>query len=87
MHQGSNELRTRKEYVSDRDAGVVSKNTNELKTGSPGRFVINVSTLGWPMGARILGVLSENANGAARSNPRGVLKTPGDQPIAALALR
>ena len=30
---------------------VVSKNTNELKTGSPGRFVINVSTLGWPMGA------------------------------------
>ena len=33
----------------------MSKNTNELKTGSPGRFVINVSTLGWPMGARILG--------------------------------
>ena len=25
-------------------------------------------------------VLSENANGAARSNPRGVLKTRGDQP-------
>ena len=24
--------------------------------------------------------LSENANGAARSNPRGVLKTRGDQP-------
>ena len=33
------------------DEPVVSKNTNELKTGSPGRFVINVSTLGWPMGA------------------------------------
>ena len=25
-------------------------------------------------------ILSENANGAARSNPRGVLKTRGDQP-------
>ena len=34
---------------------VVSKNTNELKTGSPGRFGIDVSTLDWPMGARILG--------------------------------
>ena len=34
---------------------VVSKNTNELKTRAPGCFVINVSTLGWPMGARILG--------------------------------
>ena len=32
----------------------MSKNTNELKIGSPGRFVINVSTLGWTMGARIL---------------------------------
>ena len=32
-------------------------------------------------------VLSENANGAARSNPRGVLKTRGDQPDAVLALR
>ena len=31
------------------------KNTNELKTGSPGRFGIDVSTLDWPMGARILG--------------------------------
>ena len=35
--------------------GVVSKNTNELKTGSPGRFGIDVSPLGSPMGARILG--------------------------------
>ena len=35
--------------------GVVSKNTNELKTSSPGRFRIDVSTLDWPMGARILG--------------------------------
>ena len=34
---------------------VVSKNTNELKTSSPGRFGIDVSTLDWPMGARILG--------------------------------
>ena len=34
---------------------VVSKNTNELKIGSPGRFGIDESTLGWPMGARILG--------------------------------
>ena len=34
---------------------VVSKNTNELKIGSPGRFGIDVYTLGWPMGARILG--------------------------------
>ena len=33
----------------------MSKNTNELKTGSPGRFGIDVSTLGWPMEARILG--------------------------------
>ena len=36
--------------VTDR---VVSKNTNELKTSSPGRFGIDVSTLDWPMGARI----------------------------------
>ena len=35
--------------------GVVSNNTNELKTGSPGRFGIGVSRLGWPMEARILG--------------------------------
>ena len=48
---------------------VVSKNTNELKTSSPGRFGIDVSTLGWPMGARILchehagpGVVSKNTN-------------------------
>ena len=34
---------------------VVSKNTNELKTSSPGCFGIDVSTLDWPMGARILG--------------------------------
>ena len=34
---------------------VVSKNTNELKIGTPGRFGIVVYTLGWPMGARILG--------------------------------
>ena len=34
-----------------------------------------------------MGVLSENANGAARSNPRGVLKTRGDQADAVLALR
>ena len=33
----------------------MSKNTNELKIGSPGRFGIDVYTLGWPMGARILG--------------------------------
>ena len=38
---------------------VVSKNTNELKIGSRGRFGIDVYTLGWPMGARILG--HENA--------------------------
>ena len=34
---------------------VVSKNTNELKTSSPGRFGIDVSTLDLPMGTRILG--------------------------------
>ena len=34
---------------------VVSKNTDEIKIGSPGRFGIDVSTLGWPMEARILG--------------------------------
>ena len=28
---------------------VVSKNTNELKTSSPGRFGIDVSTFDWPM--------------------------------------
>ena len=33
----------------------MSKNTNELKTGPPGRFGIDVSTFDWPMGARILG--------------------------------
>ena len=33
---------------------VVSQNTNELKTGSPGRFGLEMSTLDWPMGARIL---------------------------------
>ena len=33
----------------------MSKNTNELKSGSPGRFGIDVYTLGWPMEARILG--------------------------------
>ena len=33
---------------------VVSKNTNELKIGTPGRFGIDVYTLSWPMGARIL---------------------------------
>ena len=38
-----------------RSEGVVSKNTNELKIGTPGRFGIDVSTLGWPMEARILG--------------------------------
>ena len=43
-------------------AAVVSKNTNELKTSSPGRFGIDVSTLDWPMGARILGVVSKNTN-------------------------
>ena len=32
---------------------IVSKNTNELKIGTPGRFGIDVYTLGWPMGARI----------------------------------
>ena len=34
---------------------VVSKNTNELKTGAPERFRSDVSTLGLPMEARILG--------------------------------
>ena len=34
---------------------IVSNNTNELKIGSPGRFGIDVYTLGWPIGARILG--------------------------------
>ena len=38
-----------------RSEGVLSKNTNELKTGAPGRFGIDVYTLGWPMGAGILG--------------------------------
>ena len=33
---------------------VVSKNTNELKTGAPGRFGLEVSTLGSPIEARIL---------------------------------
>ena len=33
---------------------VVSKNTNELKTSSRGRFGLGVSTLDWPMGVRIL---------------------------------
>ena len=35
--------------------GVVSKNTNELKTGSPERFGLEVSRLGSLMEARILG--------------------------------
>ena len=35
--------------------GLVSKNTNELKTGAPGRFGLEVSTLGSSMEARILG--------------------------------
>ena len=34
---------------------VVSKNTNELKTRAPGRFGLEVSRLGWPMDAEILG--------------------------------
>ena len=34
---------------------VVSNNTNELNTYSPGRFRLEVSTLDWPMRARILG--------------------------------
>ena len=37
-----------------RYGGVVSKNTNELKTNVPGRFGLEVSTLGSPMEARIL---------------------------------
>ena len=32
----------------------MSKNTNELKTRAPGRFELDVSTLGSPMEARIL---------------------------------
>ena len=56
--------RTQRKYVKkayrvrnwrEYESGVVSKNTNELKTGSPGRFGIDVSTLDWPMGARIIG--------------------------------
>ena len=39
----------------ERSFPVVSKNTDEIKIGSPGRFGIEVSTLGWPMEARILG--------------------------------
>ena len=35
------------------DAAVVSKNTNELKTGAPGGLGLEVSTLGSPMEARI----------------------------------
>ena len=42
---------------------VVSKNTNELKTCSRGRFGLEVSTRDWPTGARILG--HERADGAA----------------------
>ena len=38
-----------------RSEGVVSKNTNELNTRAPGRFGLDVSTLGSPMEARILG--------------------------------
>ena len=34
---------------------VVSKNTNELKTGAPGRFGLEVPRLGSPMEVRILG--------------------------------
>ena len=41
---------------------VVSKNTNELKTRAPGRFGLEVSRLGWPMEAEILG--HENADPA-----------------------
>ena len=41
---------------------VVSKNTNELKTRALGRFGLEVSRLGWPMEAEILG--HENADPA-----------------------
>ena len=34
---------------------VVSKNTNELQTGVPGRFGLEVPRLGLPMEAKILG--------------------------------
>ena len=36
---------------------VVSKNTNELKTRSPGRFGIDVSTLDWGMSHPLLNLL------------------------------
>ena len=49
---------------------VVSKNTNELKIGSPGRFGIDVYTLGWPMGARIFG--HEDADPRTVFRPRPV---------------
>ena len=42
-------------YFDSRVDGVVSKNTNELRIGAPGRFGLKVSRLGWPMEARILG--------------------------------
>ena len=45
-----------------RTYGVVSKNTNELKTRALGRFGLEVSTLGWRMEAEILG--HENADPA-----------------------
>ena len=40
---------------------VVSNNTNELKTGAPGRFELEVPRLGSPMGAKILGHRSSGA--------------------------
>ena len=45
------------------------QNTNELKSGSPGRFGIDVYTLGWPMEARILG---HEASALGKTDP-GVL--------------
>ena len=42
-------------FAVDDVYAVVSKNTNELKIGTPGCFGIDVYALGWAMGARILG--------------------------------
>ena len=54
---------------------VVSKNTNELKTGSPGRFGLDVSTLGSPMGAPVPSIYS-SASPWVGSQPCGA-KYPG----------
>ena len=50
-HRAASEAAAKESPAAKR---VVSKNTNELKTRAPGRFGLDVSTLGSPMEARIL---------------------------------